>query len=379
MNNTDKEYLRPLKKLYNYYLSGKKTKGDRTGTGTISYFGEQIRFNSKYGFPILTTKNVYFKGVKTELLWFIGNHLKDKRYSKFDRTNIRFLLDNGNHIWSEWPFKNYLIKNNLPIPEINSEEWNTQLKEWENKIQTNDYFCSTWGNLGPVYGKQWMDWGGENVVITEWDVVPDSMLEEKNIEGINQLQNCIDTLKTNPDSRRMVVNAWNVSDLDDMSVSGLPPCHLMYQFYSEELTMNQRVIEYYNRGGEHLPEDEEYWEDILNENDIPTRSVSLQWYQRSCDYFLGIPFNISSYALLLHLVAIEVNMIPGEVIGSLGDTHLYLNHVDQANEQLSRDNDFDLPKLWINPDIKSMFDITPDDIKLKNYQKDSPIKAPIAV
>ena len=361
MNNADKEYLRPLKKLYNSYLMGKKPKGDRTGTGTISYFGEQIRFNSKYGFPILTTKNVWFKGIKTELLWFIGNHLKDERYSKFDRTNIRYLLDNGNRIWSEWPFKHYLEKNSLEIPEINSEEWNNKLKEWENKIQTDDVFCDKWGNLGPVYGKQWINWG------------------EENVEGINQLQDCIDTLKTNPDSRRMIVNAWNVSDLDDMAVSGLPPCHLMYQFYSEELTLQERGEYYLSNNEKDLPKDIDYWEDILDEKNVPKRSLSLQWYQRSCDYFLGIPFNISSYGLLLSLIAREVNFTTDKLIGSLGDTHLYVNHLDQAKEQLSRNNNFSLPQLWINPDVKSIFDLKPEDIKLVGYEKDKPIKAPIAV
>lgn len=367
MNKVDKEYLRPLKNLYNLHLQGKKPKGDRTGTGTLSYFGEQIKFDMREGFPILTTKSVYFKGVKTELLWFIGNHLKDERYSKFDRTNIRYLLHNGNHIWSEWPFKNYLQKMGLPVPEVNSEEWNKQLSDWEKKIQTNDEFCSIWGNLGPVYGKQWMSWDKYGYK---------GFGNFTQLESINQLQQCIDTLKTNPNSRRMIVNAWNASDIEEMTISGLPPCHLMYQFYSEELTFQERVMEYYNRGGEPLPENPDFWESILDEKNVPTRSVSLQWYQRSCDYFLGIPFNISSYGLLLSMVAKEVNMTPGVLVGSLGDTHLYTNHIDQAKEQLSRNNEYSLPKLELDG---NMFDMKPEDIKLVNYKRDSSIKAPIAV
>lgn len=365
MNKTDKEYLRVLKDI----KENGRMKSDRTGTGTLSTFGKQIRFDFSEGFPILTTKNVWFSGIKTELLWFLGNHLSNIRYLKFDRTNIRYLLDNNNHIWSEWPFKKYLKDTNQPDIKVNSEDWNILLKEWEHNIQTDDDFCYKWGNLGPVYGKQWMDW---NSPIMETDGSGEYFID--GVTHINQIQNVIDKLKTNPDDRRMIVNSWNVGDIDDMA---LPPCHLLFQFYSEELTIQERVIYAYHLHHE-LPEDGEYHEEVLNELNIPKRRLSIQWYQRSCDYFLGIPFNITSYALLLDIISREVNMMPHEVIGSLGDTHLYLNHLDQADEQLSRKVEFRLPQLDIT-EGKSIFELLPEDIKLKGYKKGESIKAPIAV
>lgn len=384
MNNTDIEYLRVLRKLHTLNKKGTNRKGDRTGTGTTSYFGDMVSFKFDEGFPILTTKSIWFSGVKTELLWFLGNHLKDPKYSKFERTNIRYLLDNKNRIWSEWPFVQYLRANHKIIPEVNSDQWNIEISQWENRIRTDDDFCQLWGNLGPVYGAQWMEWGTHiphrKYINSNRGDYGYSLLAGKTY--INQLSNCIDLLKNNPDSRRIMVNAWNPSEVDDMA---LPPCHYGFQFYTHKLSIDERMHYWFvnskpNRDVcDHVDELEydEKWEE-LTKRDVPERYISLMWNQRSVDTFLGLPFNISSYALLLSLVSKEVNMLPYELKGSLGDVHLYSNHIDQADEHLSRINNYKLPNLEIT-EGKSMFDLTPDDIKLVGYEKESSIKAPIAV
>ena len=370
MNNLDKQYQNLLKDI----LENGVEKTDRTGTGTISVFGRQIRHKMSEGFPLLTTKKMAFKTMVTELLWFLRGD-----------TNIKYLVDNGCHIWDGDAYKNFKSKFN-PLPGIQSSL--PSQEEFINKIKTIDSFADKWGELGPIYGKQWREWAFMN----------DSADYYENCywDSIDQIQNLINDLKTNPDSRRLMVNAWNVGELDQMV---LPPCHYGFQVYTRELSLQERSI---IANSNHFEVSENIKsigvdEDInlhqqLDELSIPKRAISLMWNQRSVDTFLGLPFNIASYGLLLEIIAKEVNMVPDELIGNLGDVHLYSNHVEQAKEQISR-NPFKLPKLsyldeyhYLNdislvgeiPFIKKLDEFRPDFFKLVDYQSHPSIKAPLS-
>jgi thymidylate synthase len=273
-NNLDKKYQQLLSDIIEFGVEKK----DRTGTGTISEFGHQIRHKMNEGFPILTTKKMAWKQIVSELLWFLTG-----------QTNIAFLHKHNNHIWDG---------------------------DYEKSGRTD-------GELGPIYGKQWRKWDGKN-------------------GRIDQIDDLVRELKTNPDSRRLIVSAWNVGELDQMV---LPPCHYGFQVWTRE------------ENGQ--------------------RYISLMWNQRSVDTFLGLPFNIASYGLLLHIIANEVDMIPDELIGNLGDTHLYLNHIEQAKEQISRES-FDLPTLKTNVKIDGICCATPDDFVLEGYQSHPTIKATLS-
>jgi thymidylate synthase len=297
MNNIEHDYL----KLLHDILNNGVEKQDRTGTGTISVFGRQIRHDMSLGFPLLTTKKMPFKTIVTELLWFLRGD-----------TNIKYLVDNNCHIWDGDAFKNFMNTSEGDPDLI----WNQE--QFIEMIKTDDGFAKKWGELGPIYGRQWRN----------WNAIFDG--------GVDQIQNLINDLKTNPDSRRLMVNAWNVGELNQML---LPPCHYGFQCYVRE--------------GKYL---------------------SLMWNQRSVDTPLGLPFNIASYALLLMMIADEVNMVPDQLIGNLGDCHIYLDQVDGVKEQLTR-QPMSLPKVTIQDGI---YCSSPSDVLLENYESHPRIVFPLS-
>ena len=281
-------------------------KGDRTGTGTRSVFGHQMRFNLADGFPLLTTKKVFLKGIIHELLWFLAGD-----------TNIKYLVDNGVHIWDNDAYRYYKeLCAERGIEPISMDEF-LAASSTATPSPIDGY---AYGDLNHVYGYQWRSWPK-----------PDG-------SSIDQIRQVIDTIKTNPNSRRMIVSAWNVAEVEDMA---LPPCHVLFQFYVAE------------------------------------GRLSCQLYQRSADTFLGVPFNIASYALLTMMIAQECGLEAGEFVHTLGDTHLYLNHMEQVAEQLSREPRA-LPRMRLNPDVKSVFDFRYEDITLEDYNPYPAIKAPMS-
>jgi thymidylate synthase len=357
-NNIDRQYL----ELVNHILRFGNTKQDRTGTGTKSIFGWQIRHSMKEGFPLLTTKKMAFKTMTTELLWFLRGD-----------TNIKYLVDNGCHIWDGDAYKNYKTKTEIMM----GHGFHGTLlspKEFINKIKTDDEFAKTWGELGPVYGMQWRGWVNHDLEIPNGNG-----LRYMEKQTIDQIANAIHLLKTDPDSRRILVNAWNVGELDEMV---LPPCHYSFQFYTRELSESELNILYNKRRGVgEIDTNYSIGTIIAKDPSIPRRAISLLWNQRSVDVGLGLPFNIASYALLLEIIAKEVNMIPEEVIGNLGDCHIYLNHEDGLKEQLTR-IPYELPKLDKLPDYLCIKDdwecYKPSDFNILNYQSHPAIKLPLS-
>ncbi|EHB5186545.1 thymidylate synthase [Listeria monocytogenes] len=313
-----KQYL----DLEKYVLENGTQKGDRTGTGTISTFGYQMRFDLQEGFPIMTTKRVPFKLVVSELLWFLHGD-----------TNIRYLLQHNNNIWNEWAFERFVKSDDYKGEDMTDfglraerdpafkEVYQAEMEKFKTRILEDEAFANKYGELGNIYGKQWREW--------------------KNSQGetIDQLADLIEMIKTNPNSRRLIVSAWNPEDIPNMA---LPPCHSLFQFY------------------------------------VADGKLSCQLYQRSADIFLGVPFNIASYALLTHLIAREVGLEVGEFIHTMGDAHLYNNHIEQVKEQLSR-TPHKLPKLVLSDKPATIFDFDVADISLDGYNPDPAIKAPISV
>jgi thymidylate synthase len=361
MNNIDKQYQSLLQDI----LDNGIQKSDRTGTGTISVFGRQIRHKMSDGFPLLTTKKMAWKSIVTELLWFLRGD-----------TNIKFLLDYNCNIWNGDAYKRYERANTWELQDT------PPMNEFIKRIKEDDTFRKTWGELGPIYGKQWRSWTSNEIE------------RKKGFIEIDQIQNLINELKTNPDSRRLMVSAWNVGELDQMA---LPPCHYGFQVYTRELSIEERLdlaFKTYKElfepfdfhVGDHAEIDKLY--------PVPKRAISLMWNQRSVDTFLGLPFNIASYGLLLEIIAKEVNMFPDELIGNLGDTHLYSNHIEQAKMQILR-KPYSLPKVDIternwyqHPLVKErlgpksfnekLLSYRPDCFELIGYESHSGIKAPLS-
>jgi thymidylate synthase len=363
MNLLDKQYQNLLQDI----LDNGITKSDRTGTGTVSIFGRQIRHKMSEGFPLLTTKKMPFKTMVTELLWFLRGD-----------TNIKYLVENNCHIWDGDAYQAYIKRYNkgeyvgkTKLLE-NSKKNRTltepfTIEEFIDKIKTDDEFAKKWGELGPIYGKQWRSWNTK-----QFESLNDGNFGHKyNDVPIDQIANLINELKTNPDSRRLMVSAWNVGELDQMT---LPPCHYGFQMYTRELDQTEKVLLMDKKLGvtENLPA--YYTEDEMIEHNIPTRAISLMWNQRSVDTFLGLPFNIASYGLLLMMIADEVNMVPDELIGNLGDTHLYSNHIEQAKEQITRQS-YKLPSVHVRDGI---FCSSNNDVILENYEAHPTIKAPLS-
>lgn len=304
-------------KQYLDYLHTIREKGakkeDRTGTGTVSIFGHQMRFDLSEGLPLTTTKKLPIKTIIHELLWFLKGD-----------SNLRYLAQNNVHIWDEWPYKAYLVRNGLPVPSTDSEEWKAGIAAFVEKIKADDAFAKDFGELGPIYGYQWRSWPTPNG------------------GHIDQIANVIAQIKHNPDSRRMIVSAWNVADIEEMAKAGLPPCHCLFQFY------------------------------------VADGKLSCQLYQRSCDSFLGVPFNIASYALLTEMIAHVTGLTPGEFIWTGGDCHIYNNHLEQVAEQLAR-TPRQLPRLTWKRKVDSIFDFQIDDFEITGYDPLPSIKAAIAV
>ncbi len=296
-----KQYL----ELVKHVLENGEKKEDRTGTGTLSVFGYQNRYDLREGFPLATTKKVYFRGILHELLWFLKGD-----------TNIKYLVDRNVRIWNEWPYETYKA----------SEAYQSEtLEEFVEKIKTDDGFAKMWGELGPVYGKQWIRWEGPSGA------------------PINQIQNVLDQIKAKPDSRRHIVSGWNVADIQELikgKTSAPPLCHTLFQFY------------------------------------VNNGMIDMQLYQRSADIALGVPFNIASYSMLLMMIAQECDLTPRYFIHTFGDAHIYSNHFEGLKEQLTR-TPKKLPRLKIAK--KSIWDLEFEDFELVGYESDEPIRFPIAV
>jgi thymidylate synthase len=323
-------------------------KSDRTGTGTKSLFGIQFRHNMSDGFPLLTTKKMAWKTMVVELLWFLRGE-----------TNIKFLLDYDCHIWDGDAYKNY---------SSNVQPWEPHLdmNQFIERIKNNEEFRNKWGELGPIYGKQWRNWETKEA----WENGFGVHLKETQID---QISNIINELKTNPDSRRLMVNAWNVGELDQMV---LPPCHYGFQVYTRELNEIERGVLYSKQMEGYVDTDDVKTTEHYDSMNIPKRAISLMWNQRSVDTFLGLPFNIASYGLLLEIIAKEVNMVPYQLIGNLGDVHLYKNHIEQAKEQISR-TPYELPTVkiternwYMHEAVKEHLGEKTLDEKLKSYRPD---------
>ncbi|MBK8042789.1 MAG: thymidylate synthase [Haliscomenobacter sp.] len=301
--------MRQYHALLQHILDTGVRKNDRTGTGTISVFGYQMRFDLEEGFPLLTTKKLHFKSILHELLWFLRGD-----------TNIRYLVQNGVNIWNDWPYQHWLQANGLDekYPKY-SPAWKEQMKAFVERVKEEEAFASEWGGLGPVYGQQW-----------------------RNFEGVDQMAGVVEQIRRNPDSRRLIVSAWNPKDIPVMVKSGLPPCHALFQFYVAE------------------------------------GRLSCQLYQRSADVFLGVPFNIASYALLNLMVAQVCGLKPGTFVHTFGDAHLYVNHLDQTRLQLSR-APRPLPQIKLNQKVNDLFGFQPEDIALEGYDPWPHIPAAVSV
>jgi thymidylate synthase len=368
MNKLDQQYQTLLQTILDFGVEKK----DRTGTGTKSIFGYTIRHNMKDGFPAITTKKLAFKTMVTELLWFLRGE-----------TNIKYLVDNNCNIWNGDAYKEYFTKKSNEKGPFGLSSLILTQEEFIDEIKTNDEFAKKYGELGPVYGKQWRSWEGKGDYILP-DKVSDWVYTESGLpvteyqpKQIDQIANLINDLKTNPDSRRLMVNAYNIGELDQMV---LPPCHYGFQVYTRELSLEERFKFLMSNGSYsgRINFDEQFIEDVCNKHNVPTRAISLMWNQRSVDTGLGLSFNIASYSLLLMMIAKQVNMVPDQLIGNLGDCHIYLNQIDGVKEQLTREP-YPLPTVKISDRVvDDISEYTLDDIILENYQSHPTIKMPLS-
>jgi len=363
MNLLDKQYQQLLADI----VEGGAKKGDRTGTGTFSVFGATIRHDMRDGFPLLTTKKMYSRAIVRELLWMISGS-----------SNVKYLADNDVHIWDEWPYQKYVKDNNLDI-KPGTPEWDAGMKEFIDKIKSDDDFAEQWGELGPVYGRQWRRWNAYSGSDPKPSIGLVGGLYTK--YDFDQLAKLIKDLKTNPDSRRLMVTAWNPAEVAQMT---LPPCHYAYQCWTRELSLDERIklgIQlFYEKKIKTLPDQNEDWtHEMLDEfGNVPRRAISLMFQMRSVDMFLGFPFDIASYGLLLSMIAQVTNMVPEELVCNLGDTHVYSNHLE-AVQTLLKNKPFPLCKLQLNQFVTSIDDFKFEDIEFVDYKSHATIKAPIAV
>jgi thymidylate synthase len=376
MNKVDTEYFR----IVNDILTNGRLKKNRTGVDTIGIFGAQAKYNVDLNaFPLLTTKKVHWPAIVHELLWFISGD-----------TNIKYLVDNNVRIWNEWAYKKYsdwwenrakfyTSPENMEreIPAV--QENKLTQEEFVEKIKFDESFANRWGELGEgTYGGMWRNfpfYTQDNEFVGS-STVKGVSAEYWTFGQVDQLQKVINKLKTNPDDRRMIVSAWHPYWVDHCA---LPPCHCLFHFHTEELTLEERIdILQKQVGPVNLPKSEIWIIQKLNEENIPHRRLNCLLYQRSNDFFLGVPFNIASYSLLTAMIAQVTNMVPGTFTHSHGDAHVYVNHLDQIKLQMSREPKA-LPSLWLNPEVKSLFDFKYDDIKFLNYDPHPAIKAEVAV
>jgi thymidylate synthase len=322
------------------------------------------------GFPLLTTKKMYWKGIVTELIWFLRGD-----------TNIKFLVDNDCNIWTGDAYKNYQKQVHIFSERFPFE--NRTQEEFTEAIKADDEFAKTFGDLGPIYGKQWRAFGGYEKIPSGWN--HNVVTHFNHVPKNDQIANLINDLKTNPDSRRLMVSAWNVGELDQMT---LPPCHYGFQVYTRELSLEERKKIYERDYTDGVEVQNDHWlESKLTTRNIPKRAISLMWNQRSVDTFLGLPFNIASYGLLLEIIAKTVNMVPDELIGNLGDVHLYENHLSQSGQQITR-TPYQLPKLVhmktdefyksLSEDMSLFTHLENTDFVVENYQSHPTIKAPLS-
>lgn len=359
MNKVDTEYFR----IVNDILANGKVKKNRTGIDTIGIFGAQAKYDVDLNaFPILTTKKVHFPAVLHELLWFISGS-----------TNIKYLVDNNVKIWNEWGCRKWMDDAGV------KGHFNAMLPIYVKQIKEDAEFAKHWGELGEgTYGGMWRAFPYYKIVNKDdpADYYNSNIDQGLNIDTVDQLQKVIDKLKFYPDDRRMIVSAWHPFWVDNCA---LPPCHCLFQFHTEKLTLEERVeILQAKVGPVNLPKSEMWVIQKLNEENIPHRRLNCLLYQRSNDFFLGVPFNITSYALLTAMIAHVTNMVLGTFTHSHGDAHVYTNHIEQFKVQMAR-TPKQLPKLWLNPEIKSLFDFKYDDVKLIGYDPHPAIKADVAV
>jgi len=366
-NGLDEQYIDLLKDI----LENGVEKNTRNGK-VLSVFGRTIRYKFKDGkFPLLTTKKMHTKGIITELIWFLRGD-----------TNIKYLVENDCNIWNGDCYKSYQGKQLKSFPA--EPDSNLTKEEFINKIKTDDEFAKKWGDLGSIYGKQWRNW-------KTYDFSIDNVFGDNefgggwNVKEIDQIANLIHDLKNNPDSRRLMVNAWNVGEIDDMV---LPPCHYGFQCYTRKLTQRERILYWHDNSGDNIFPEGNIDDENLNKLGVPKRALSLKWQQRSCDFPLGIPYNIASYGFLLEILAKKVNMVPDELIGDLGDCHIYLNQIEGCEEQITREG-FDLPKIrlsndfdWFNYDLDQMIEWmsqkVSDWVDISDYVSHSTIKFPLS-